>query len=83
MASVSHRSISFPAIGTGTQGLGKRDVAHTMIKAVTAFVEDQPRRLDVCFVIYPNDRDMFKVGVETDSLKQPHNNLISTSQVLY
>lgn len=63
MASVSHRSISFPAIGTGTQRRRKRDVAHSMIKAVTAFVKDQPRRLDVCFVIYPNERDTFKVGV--------------------
>lgn len=62
MASVSHRSISFPAIGTGNQGLGKRDVARSMLRAVTEFATDYSKRLDVCFVIHPSEKDTFKVG---------------------
>lgn len=60
MASKSHRSISFPAIGTGNQNLGKRAVARVMSEAVTEFMADQPPRLDVYFVI--QQEDTFKVG---------------------
>lgn len=62
IASASHSSISFPAIGTGIQGFGKRDVARFMLKAVTEFATDQRKKLDVCFVIHPSEEDTFKVG---------------------
>lgn len=33
-----------------------------MLKAVTEFAADQPKKLDVCFVIHPSEEDTFKVG---------------------
>lgn len=62
MASGSHRSISFPAVGASNQRLGKRDVAKLMLKAVAEFGAGLPTRLDVCFVIHPSQEDTFKVG---------------------
>lgn len=64
IASASHSSISFPAIGTGIQGFGKRDVARFMLNAVAEFATDQRKKLDVCFVIHPSEEDTFKAFEE-------------------
>lgn len=60
----SHKSISFPAIGTGNLGLKKRDVAQLMAKAVAEFATRWPNRLDVYFVIHQSQEDTFKVRFE-------------------
>lgn len=61
MASKSHRSISFPAIGTGNKDLRKK-VARVMSEAVTEFAKDTAKKLDVYFVIHQSQEDTFKVG---------------------
>ena len=55
-------SISFPAIGTGNLGFQKEEVAHLMIGAVEQFAEQHKgKKMDVYFVIFPKDTDIFKV----------------------
>lgn len=58
-ASRGHTSIAFPAVGTGSLGLRKRDVAQTMALAVKVFAVDSLKRMDVDVVIYPTEDDTF------------------------
>lgn len=57
-----HKSIAFPAIGTGALGFSKKEVAHIMSKAVADFAQISQKRIEVHFVIFPSDIDTFKVG---------------------
>ncbi|KAM4627001.1 protein mono-ADP-ribosyltransferase PARP9-like [Discoglossus pictus] len=61
MAHFSHlNSISFPALGTGNLGFGKKLVAEMMRKIVQKFAFEAPRRMDVCLVIHSTDRETYK-----------------------
>ncbi|KAM3835915.1 protein mono-ADP-ribosyltransferase PARP9 [Diretmus argenteus] len=59
-ASNHHRSIAFPAIGTGNLGFSKEHAANIMTSSVVAFARGSQKTLDVHFVIYPPDDDTFK-----------------------
>lgn len=61
-ATKGHKSIAFPAIGTGALGFSKEEVAHIMSDAVDRFAQTSPKKMDVYFVIFPNDGYIFKVG---------------------
>ncbi|XP_036417765.1 protein mono-ADP-ribosyltransferase PARP9 [Colossoma macropomum] len=57
----SFSSISFPALGTGHLGFQKEDVAQVMISAVVEFArEHKGKKMDVYFVIFPKDTEIFK-----------------------
>ncbi len=62
-ASVSeHKSISFPAIGTGNLGFGKKEVAKIMTNAVAEFARQKTKKkLDVYFVVFPKDSETIEV----------------------
>ncbi len=62
-ASVSeHKSISFPAIGTGNLGFGKKEVANIMTNAVAEFARQKTKKkLDVYFVVFPKDSETIEV----------------------
>lgn len=57
-----HKSIAFPAIGTGALGFSVQEVAHTMSEAVARFAQTSQKMMDVHFVIFPSDSYIFKVG---------------------
>lgn len=57
----SHRSIAFPAIGTGGLGLKKEKVASIMSEAVLTFANQCSKQMEVYFVIYPSDHSTFQV----------------------
>ncbi|XP_073702397.1 protein mono-ADP-ribosyltransferase PARP9 [Garra rufa] len=51
-----HKSISFPAIGTGNLGFEKKEVANIMTNAVAEFANQHTKtKLDVYFVVFPTD----------------------------
>ncbi|XP_019945690.2 protein mono-ADP-ribosyltransferase PARP9 [Paralichthys olivaceus] len=60
----NHRSISFPAIGTGGLGFSKTEVAQIMSAAVEDFAKKSPQALEVHFVIFPLDKDTYKAFEE-------------------
>lgn len=60
----SRQSISFPAIGTGALGFRKKEVAQIMKRAVTTFAQKTSEKMEVYFVIYPNDVETYKVGTQ-------------------
>ncbi|KAM3607753.1 uncharacterized protein V6R79_013164 [Siganus canaliculatus] len=66
-----HKSISFPAIGTGNMGLSKKDIAQLMTQAVAEFAQMWKEKMDVCFVIFPSDKDTFKVFEQQFKNLQP------------
>ncbi|XP_053554011.1 protein mono-ADP-ribosyltransferase PARP9 isoform X1 [Bombina bombina] len=53
-------SISFPALGTGLLGIPKQVVADLMVDTVVTVAQNSPRRMDVYFVIHPEDNDSYK-----------------------
>ncbi|XP_077129490.1 protein mono-ADP-ribosyltransferase PARP9 [Ranitomeya variabilis] len=55
--SIAAPSISFPALGSGNIGLEKQKVADIMIQTVLDFARVNQSRMDVAFIIHPNDRD--------------------------
>ncbi|XP_034430841.1 protein mono-ADP-ribosyltransferase PARP9 [Hippoglossus hippoglossus] len=55
-----HRSIAFPAIGTGGYGLSKTQVADVMTEAVKEFAKKSPQTFEVHFVIFPSEVDTYK-----------------------
>ncbi|XP_056610123.1 protein mono-ADP-ribosyltransferase PARP9 [Triplophysa dalaica] len=57
----AHKSISFPAIGTGNLGFHKQEVAEIMVKAVAEFANKNSRKkLDINFVVFPKDIEMME-----------------------
>lgn len=60
-ASKGHKTITFPAIGTGGLGFNKREAARTMLQAVADFAKNKPKKMEVNFVIFPSDNDTFQV----------------------
>lgn len=56
-----HKSISFPAIGTGGFHLQKQEVARIMSDAVADFAQKVQTKMEVDFVIFPSDSETFKV----------------------
>uniref|UniRef100_A0A1A8D8V7 Poly (ADP-ribose) polymerase family, member 9 n=1 Tax=Nothobranchius kadleci TaxID=1051664 RepID=A0A1A8D8V7_NOTKA len=65
-----HKSIAFPAIGTGALGFSKRESAMIMLDAVAGFSHECPCDLDVHFVIYPSDYGTFQAFQEQITLSQ-------------
>lgn len=59
-----HKSITFPAIGTGALGFNKKEAAEIMSNAVVDFAQKVPKKMDVYFVIFPSDNDTFKAFEE-------------------
>uniref|UniRef100_A0A3P8S936 Macro domain-containing protein n=1 Tax=Amphiprion percula TaxID=161767 RepID=A0A3P8S936_AMPPE len=59
-AASQHKSIAFPAIGTGALGFTKAESAGIMLDAVAAFAPLCPRMMEVHFVIFPSDHDTFQ-----------------------
>lgn len=59
-----HKSISFPAIGTGGQKYPKDEVAKEMFSRVAAFAKKHPKSSlsTVRFVIYYKDSEAYQVG---------------------
>lgn len=60
-AHYSHKSITFPAIGTGNLGFSGEEVADIILKAVTEFSTKSQNMLEVSVVIFPNDNHTFQV----------------------
>lgn len=60
-ASRKHKSIAFPAIGTGALGFTKEEAAQLMCDAVANFAQNFPEKMEVYFVIFPADNDTFQV----------------------
>ncbi|XP_056145447.1 protein mono-ADP-ribosyltransferase PARP9 isoform X2 [Lampris incognitus] len=56
-----HKSIAFPAIGSGNLGFSKKEVSKLMTTAVGSFAHSHQDKIDVHFVIYPSDADTFEV----------------------
>lgn len=56
-----HKSIAFPAIGTGGLGFDKYEAAQTMSRAVDNFAQTATDKMDIYFVIFPSDGDTFEV----------------------
>uniref|UniRef100_A0A3Q3GM05 Macro domain-containing protein n=1 Tax=Labrus bergylta TaxID=56723 RepID=A0A3Q3GM05_9LABR len=54
-----HKSIAFPAIGTGSLRIDKTVVAQVMLHAVAEFARMCQATLEVHVVIFPADRDTF------------------------
>ncbi|KAK0141653.1 Poly [ADP-ribose] polymerase 9 [Merluccius polli] len=54
-----HKSIAFPAIGTGCLNFTNDEVADIMTQAVEVSARTMPAKMDVHFVIYPPERDTF------------------------
>lgn len=61
MAVGKHKSITFPAIGTGNLRLDKDEVAQIMSHAVDDFAKTSTKNLEVYFVIFPPDTSIFEV----------------------
>nr|XP_033473821.1 protein mono-ADP-ribosyltransferase PARP9 [Epinephelus lanceolatus]XP_033473822.1 protein mono-ADP-ribosyltransferase PARP9 [Epinephelus lanceolatus] len=59
-----HKSIAFPAIGTGDLGFNKKEVADIMSQAVVDFAQKFLEKIEVDFVIYPSDNNTFKAFEE-------------------
>ncbi|KAG8432169.1 hypothetical protein GDO86_016709 [Hymenochirus boettgeri] len=53
-------SISFPALGTGILNFPKKLVADIMTQTVYSYAHETRRRLDVHFVIHPQDKESFQ-----------------------
>ena len=58
-----HKSIAFPAIGTGCLNFTNDEVARIMTEAVEVSAKTMPEKMDVYFVIYPPERDTFMVTI--------------------
>uniref|UniRef100_A0A8C4ZVG8 Macro domain-containing protein n=1 Tax=Gadus morhua TaxID=8049 RepID=A0A8C4ZVG8_GADMO len=54
-----HKSIAFPAIGTGHLGFTKQEVAQIMTKAVEDSAQKMQTKMEVDFVIHPPENDTF------------------------
>lgn len=69
-------SISFPVIGSGVLHLPKDEVADIMIDEVLSFAKEHPgRKLDVYFVIHPNNSFVYKVRYLVLTIsRRTHNN---------
>ncbi|XP_059199643.1 protein mono-ADP-ribosyltransferase PARP9 [Centropristis striata] len=63
-AVTKHRSIAFPAIGTGALGFSKNESAKVMSDALAEFAKKCPKKMEVSFVIYPFDDETFKAFEE-------------------
>ncbi|CAJ1078799.1 protein mono-ADP-ribosyltransferase PARP9 isoform X1 [Xyrichtys novacula] len=59
-----HRSITFPAIGTGALGFSGKEAAETMLKAVAEFAQKSPKPLEVSIVIFPSDSSIYQAFEE-------------------
>lgn len=59
-----HKSIAFPAIGTGGLKLQKKEVARIMSDVVADFAQKVPMKMEVHFVIFPSDNETFKAFEE-------------------
>ncbi|XP_045909322.1 protein mono-ADP-ribosyltransferase PARP9 isoform X2 [Micropterus dolomieu] len=59
-----HKSIAFPAIGTGGLKFDKKEVAQIMTRAVVDFAQNSTTKKEVNFVIFPFDGDTFKAFEE-------------------
>ncbi|XP_030642427.1 protein mono-ADP-ribosyltransferase PARP9-like [Chanos chanos] len=58
-------SISFPAIGSGVLGFTSHEVASIMTSAVVDFSKRyRGVPMDVCFVLYPADEDIFRTSYD-------------------
>ncbi|XP_076023923.1 protein mono-ADP-ribosyltransferase PARP9 [Genypterus blacodes] len=55
-----HKSIAFPAIGTGNLGISRKEAAQIMADAVVEFAQKFPETLDVYFIIFPRDYQTFE-----------------------
>lgn len=60
-ATNGHKSIAFPAIGSGNLGFNKREVAHIMSDAVVEFAKMFTGKMEIYFVIFPSDSVTFQV----------------------
>uniref|UniRef100_A0AAV2JX23 Macro domain-containing protein n=1 Tax=Knipowitschia caucasica TaxID=637954 RepID=A0AAV2JX23_KNICA len=58
--SYQHRSVAFPAIGTGNLGFSDQEAARIMLYAVRDFSQSQ-QPINVHFIIFPSDTERFKV----------------------
>ncbi|XP_019378090.1 PREDICTED: poly [ADP-ribose] polymerase 9 [Gavialis gangeticus] len=65
-------SVSFPALGIEKLQLAKDEVAGIMIDEVLRFAKEQPpKRIEVFFVLHPNDNDVYKAfKMKLDSAKR-------------
>ncbi|XP_034549319.1 protein mono-ADP-ribosyltransferase PARP9 isoform X2 [Notolabrus celidotus] len=60
----NHKSIAFPAIGTGNLGFRAKEVAYIMLSAVSHFAQNTSKTLEVHVVIYPPDINTFQAFEE-------------------
>ncbi|XP_022057455.2 protein mono-ADP-ribosyltransferase PARP9 [Acanthochromis polyacanthus] len=71
-AASRHKSIAFPAIGTGALGFTKPESARIMLDAVALFARSCQRMMEVHFVIFPYDDDTFQAFEEKIRSLQQH-----------
>ncbi|RVE57856.1 hypothetical protein OJAV_G00203380 [Oryzias javanicus] len=69
-ASDNHKSISFPAIGTGNLKFSEKEAASIMLDAVMQFSQSYPNSMAVYFVIYHSDHKVFQAF--KDQMKNIH-----------
>lgn len=60
-AARQHKSVAFPAIGTGNLGFTKKEAACIMSEAVVEFAKTFGGKMDIYFVIFPSDYGTFQV----------------------
>nr|XP_046259478.1 protein mono-ADP-ribosyltransferase PARP9 isoform X2 [Scatophagus argus]XP_046259479.1 protein mono-ADP-ribosyltransferase PARP9 isoform X2 [Scatophagus argus] len=63
-ASSHHKSIAFPAIGTGGLGFKKTEVVQIMSSALINFAQTSTVKMEVHVVIFPSDGETFKAFEE-------------------
>ncbi|XP_006810462.1 protein mono-ADP-ribosyltransferase PARP9-like [Neolamprologus brichardi] len=75
-ATNGHKSIAFPAIGSGNLGFNKREVAHIMSDAVVEFAKMFTGKMEIYFVIFPSDSVTFQAfedKIRSFQQKAPHS----------
>lgn len=60
-AAKAHKSVAFPAIGTGHLGFTQQEAACIMSEAVVQFAKTFTGKMEIYFVIFPSDSGTFQV----------------------
>ncbi|XP_006793753.1 protein mono-ADP-ribosyltransferase PARP9-like [Neolamprologus brichardi] len=76
-AASQHKSVAFPAIGTGNLGFTKKEAACIMSEAVVEFAKQFGGKMEIYFVIFPSDYGTFQAFKE--KIKSLQHNTPHTS----
>uniref|UniRef100_A0A3P9HLM0 Macro domain-containing protein n=1 Tax=Oryzias latipes TaxID=8090 RepID=A0A3P9HLM0_ORYLA len=79
-ASAQHKSISFPAIGTGNLGFSETEAARIMLDAVKSFSQNCPSPMAVYFVFHHSDQRVFQIAGSIPASRKPQITLEGPSK---